>query len=157
VTTDSLEIPKTSFRNFNLCPHCLFHKQPALLQRLCEGMPMISRSDGQSFHFLLADRPLPYPLERSSGLTKKTSISFWYTPLNDFARTLSTIVIMAGPPKNNASLFRKIETIADLLAQELLLRGRLAGLYELFDTLYGPWSVPDYPILFDLPVPKLVC
>ena len=152
---ESPQSTKTSFRNFNLCPHCMFHDQPALLLRLCEGIPMISRSDGQSFHLLLADRPLPYPLARSAGPSKKISISFWYTPPNDFARTLSTIVILASYPRNNSSLFRKIETVADLLAEELLLRGRLTEVYELFEPIYDPKSLREHPGLFDLPLPKV--
>jgi hypothetical protein len=38
-----------------------------------EGIPMISRSDGKTFHLLLADFPARYPAEKASGNTEKTS------------------------------------------------------------------------------------
>lgn len=34
--------------------------------RVCEGVPMSSRSDGKKFHLLPADRPLPYAAEVSA-------------------------------------------------------------------------------------------
>jgi hypothetical protein len=39
---------------------------------------MISRSDGKTFHLLLADRPLPYPAERGEHPTQTVSVCFWY-------------------------------------------------------------------------------
>ena len=48
-------------RNFNPCPHCQLQGRQALLRRPCEGLPMISRSNGESFRLSLADRPVPYP------------------------------------------------------------------------------------------------
>ena len=66
VKYDPLIEEHVAHRNFNLCPHCIHHGEPGLLCRLCESMPMISRSDGKTFHVLLADRPLAYPQERQS-------------------------------------------------------------------------------------------
>lgn len=60
-------VASAPYRNFNLCPHCASTGHPALLGRLCECLPMISRSDGQTFHLLLADRPLPYPSGKLRG------------------------------------------------------------------------------------------
>ena len=49
---------------------------------MCESMPMISRSDGKTFHVLLADRPLAYPQERQSRAPAGAAACFWYcTPL----------------------------------------------------------------------------
>ena len=73
-----LEPSQTEFRNFNVCPHCESNGEEALLSRLSEGIPMISRSDGKTFHLLLADRPLPYPAERGDDPTQTVSVCFWY-------------------------------------------------------------------------------
>jgi hypothetical protein len=73
-----LEPSQTEFRNFNVCPHCESNGEEALLSRLSEGIPMISRSDGKTFHLLLADRPLPYPAERGEHPTQTVSVCFWY-------------------------------------------------------------------------------
>jgi hypothetical protein len=66
---------------------------------------MISRSDGCSFHWLLADRPLRYPNECSS-----------------LTRTIRN---------TRPAVFRLIETVADLLAQNLAQRGKLGQFYDL--------------------------
>ncbi|HXX99939.1 MAG TPA: hypothetical protein VEI54_03400 [Candidatus Limnocylindrales bacterium] len=131
MTTGCLQDTAVIYRNFNLCPHCVFHGQQALLCRLCEGMPMISRSDGKSFHLLLADRPLPYPIERSSGSTGKISVCFWYSHVRHPKSTFSTIVVLTDARTNHPLVFRRIEDVADLLAEELALHGKLAPFYEL--------------------------
>lgn len=128
-----LQESEITYRNFNLCPHCVFQGREALLSRLSEGLPMISRSDGETYHLLLADRPLPYPNERSAGPTQKVSVCFWYSHGRKSTATSSTIVILSGARTNHPALFRRIEMVADLLAEELARFGKLAGFYELFD------------------------
>ena len=130
--TPSAYEAEVAYRNFNLCPHCLEHGEPALLCRLRESLPMISRSDGQRFHLVLADRPLPYPLERSAGPTRRISVCFWYSHVNQPAETRSTIVILRATETNCPEIFRTIETVADLLAAELVRQGCLADFYEFF-------------------------
>lgn len=99
---------------------------------------MISRFDGQRFHLLPADRPLPYPIEKSAGPTKKVSLCFWYSHARRPKCTLSCIVILSGTRTNHPSLYRKIELIADLLAEELIRQGDLAVVYEYFDDTNSP-------------------
>lgn len=128
-----LEQPKIAYRNFNLCPHCAFNGQQSLLCRLCEGLPMISRSDGETFHLLLADRPLPYPAEVTAGASRQISVCFWYSHVRQAQETLSTVVILSDSRTNHPAVFRRIEKVADLLAEELAREGHLAGCYELFE------------------------
>jgi hypothetical protein len=92
---------------------------------------MISRSDGRNFHLLLADRPLPYPAERGGGPTQKISVCFWYLYGTDSIATKSTVVIFEGLFGAKANIFRQIEFIADVLADELLRRQSLAVFYNL--------------------------
>ena len=94
---------------------------------------MISRSDGETYHLLLADRPLPYPNERAAGPTQKVSICFWYSHRNYSNTTFSTIVILSDSRTNHPAVYRRIEIVADLLAEELTRYEQLAELYELFD------------------------
>lgn len=137
MNAQNVQIPEAGFRNFNLCPHCARNGRQALLCRLCEGLPMISRSDGHTFHVLLADRPLPYPIERETGPTRKLSVCFWYSHVHQPDCTFSTIVILAGSRANHPALFRKIELVADLLAEELGRSEKLAEVYELFEEPEG--------------------
>ena len=92
---------------------------------------MISRSDGKSFHLLLADRPLPYPIERAAGVTNKISVCFWYTHRRERATTFSTIVVLPYSKTTQTTVFRAIEVVADMLAEELGRSGHLAEFYEL--------------------------
>jgi hypothetical protein len=64
------------YRNFNEYPHCALHGKQSLLCRLCEGIAMISRSDGKTFHLLLADYPARYPAATASGNTEKNLCMF---------------------------------------------------------------------------------
>jgi hypothetical protein len=130
VTNNFLELDEITFRNFNICPHCAHRGEDALLCRLSEGMPMISRSDGKTFHLLLSDGPIPYPIERKFGKTKRVSVCFWYSHGCDSQSTCSTVVVLPRTSVIQASLFRQIESLADLLSVELLQAGGLAKMYE---------------------------
>jgi len=90
---------------------------------------MISRSDGKDFHLLLADRPLPYPVEREGGRSQQVSVCFWYAYGHDEDLTRSTVVLLPGSVAKNTGIFRQIEWVADLLADELSRRQILAGFY----------------------------
>jgi hypothetical protein len=96
-------------------------------------MPMISRSDGRNFHLLLADRPLPYPAERVAGPTRKVSVCFWYVYGEESRATKSTVVIFECSTGAKERIYRQIEFIADVLADELLRRKELAVFYNLQD------------------------
>ena len=92
---------------------------------------MISRSDGKTFHLLLADRPLPYPAERGEHPTQTVSICFWYVYGEERDTTKSTIVLFESAFGPKANIFRQIEFIADVLADELLRRKTLAAFYNM--------------------------
>jgi hypothetical protein len=99
-------------------------------------MPMISRSDGRDFHLLLADRPLPYPAERVSGPTRTVSVCFWYVYGDETRATKSTVVIFECSTGAKEKIYRQIEFIADVLADELLRRKELAVFYNLQDNSF---------------------
>jgi hypothetical protein len=112
--------PAIVYRNFNLCPHCRHRGRQALLCRLCEGLPMISRSDGESFHLYLADRPIPYPNEIAAGATHRISACYWYSHVRGNDQTRSAVVVLPCAETN----------CADLLAKELSDHAELAEFYE---------------------------
>jgi hypothetical protein len=126
-----LEPSQTEFRNFNVCPHCERIGEEALLSRLSEGMPMISRSDGRNFHLLLADRPLPYPAERDEERTHMISACFWYLYGAGCSATKSTVVLFECTFGGKANIYRQIEFIADGLAEELARRQSLSVFYSM--------------------------
>jgi hypothetical protein len=127
IPVESVEI---NYRNFNLCRHCVGQGEEGLLSRLSESMPMISRSDGKFYHLLLADRPAPYPAERKFKRTQKLSLFFWYSHIGNGTCTRTTVVILP-PSKERVSLFRRIEFVADMLAEKLGSSPELQTMYEL--------------------------
>jgi hypothetical protein len=94
---------------------------------------MISRSDGKSFHLLLADQPLPYPAERGTKHSGLVSVCFWYAHARNGHKTFTSVVVLPGKEKGYAAFFRKVEQAADLLAEELQANSQLSSLYELQD------------------------
>jgi hypothetical protein len=133
MTTECLERPAIAYRNFNVCPHCQSLGQPPFLSRLCESVPMISRSDGSTYHLFLADRPLPYPNERSAGRTQKISAFFWYNHVSRPHAVGSALVTLRSTQTNQPGVFRAIEVVADLLAETLARDGQLKELYDFRD------------------------
>ena len=86
---------------------------------------------------LLADRPLPYPIELASGQAQNVSVCFWYSHVRQPQTNFSTIVILPDSRTCHPAVFRTIETVADLLAEELGRHGHLADFYELFSDSAG--------------------
>ena len=127
---DPLVEEHVAHRNFNLCPHCIHQGEQGLLCRMCESMPMISRSDGKTFHVLLADRPLAYPQERQSQAPAGVSVCFWYCHAATGSTTHASVVILPQARLDQPVLFRLIDSVADLLAGELLHTSHLASLYR---------------------------
>jgi hypothetical protein len=139
---DSDQVLKPWFRNFGVCPHCQKKGAPFLLERLNDAGPIISRSDGESFHLVLGDKPISFPAEKSSGRTATMTAGFWYVS-EPKARSLwagesagtngltqTVVVILRTPPKRGPALMRHLELLADTLAEKITQLGRLATFYE---------------------------
>jgi hypothetical protein len=144
VSDQKLRPSNRPFRNFGICPHCEKKGGPFLLDRLNNVGPMISRSDGESFHLVLGDWPISFPAERSSGRTEMMTAGFWYVTeqkTNSWGarespqptRTTETVVvILRKPPRHGVNLARHLETVADRLADKLARAEELATLYEFY-------------------------
>ncbi len=104
-----------------------------MLRRIREGMPMISRSDGKTFHLLLADRPVPYPAERKSGPSKLVSICFWYSHLTNGRETSTSVVVLPELRHYRGAFYRSVEVVADLLTGRLCHFSRLSEIYDFHD------------------------
>ncbi len=98
---------------------------------MSESMPMISRSDGKNFHLVLADRPLPYPVERHGARSQQLSLCFWYADGRPPSATNSSLVLFPAVSENGHEIYREAEYIADLLAAKLVQEHSLAVLYRL--------------------------
>ena len=122
--------PKLRWMNFNACPHCLANGRLAVVERLHEWGPVISRSDGRLFHIVLGDKPIEYPHERSAGHSDMKSVGFWCLHEANGGSTEAVVVILRRPPIGEISLLRHVEAVADKLFEKLLKSSRLPCLYE---------------------------
>ena len=136
---ESLERLKPSrglFRNFQLCPHCERTGRYPIIERLNEAGPVVSRSDGETFHLVLGDRPISFPAEKSSGRTEMMTAGFWYVKERNKesgempASTETVVVILRKPPAAGVPLMKHLERLADQLAEKLVKPEELATLYE---------------------------
>src|SRR5579859_6106342 len=128
--------PRRLLRNFQVCPHCERLGRQSIVERLDERGPVISRSDGESFHLVLGDRPISYPAEKSSGETGMMTVGFWYVKERRSesgeatASTETVVVILRKPPAAGVPLMKHLEKLADQLAEKLVKPEKLATLYE---------------------------
>ena len=80
---------------------------------------MISRSDGETYHLLLADRPRAYPAELSFR-TSALSLCFMYEHLATGNTTQVALVIRFGGTDCPRLTYRQIADVADRLAGTLM-------------------------------------
>jgi len=124
----------TLLRNFEICPHCERIGRSPLVERLNEAGPVISRSDGITFHLVLGDRPISFPAEKSSGKTEMLTAGYWYMRERSDGSpqvTETVVVLLRRPPgRRGAALMHCLETVADKLAEKLTKPDDLATFYE---------------------------
>lgn len=120
-------------KNFEFCFHSERTGRPSAAERLNETGPIISRSDGESYHLVLGDRTISFPAEESSRKSGRMIAGFWYVKdENDEAAQVTGIVavILRNPPKRGVALRCHVETVADRLAEKFGKSDALATLYE---------------------------
>jgi hypothetical protein len=124
------------FKNFGACPHCQKKGESFLLEQPDEEEPVISRSDGESFHLVSGDTPISFPADKSSGKPAMMTAGFWYVSesrpgspgTGGFTETV--VVVLRNPPKSGTLLRHHLELLADTLAEKIRLEGQLSTFYE---------------------------
>lgn len=123
---------KPRIKNFEFCFHSERNGGPSA-ERPDEASPIISRSDGESYHLALSDRTISFAAEKSSVKGGRLIAGFWYVKdeKDEAAQVTETVaVILRNPPKRGVALMRHVETVADKLAEKLGKTDALATLYE---------------------------
>jgi hypothetical protein len=144
---------KVPYKDFVVGPHCQAKGKNGFLWRLCGLPPSISRSDGESYHLFLNDRPSRYPMERKSQNQGKIFVGFSY--IHDNGRDeISTTGVIFNPGRQ-IYLNLQIRDVADALSSELRRSFHLETLYDLTGDLYRPprwasrvlslWNVRSVP------------
>lgn len=130
-------------RNFINCPHCAFLGKAKLIRPAIHG-PLVSRSDGRSFHLYLEESGL----HRGSSEPKSEPqiyALFRYDLDPRSVKSESTLVIISHAGDDETRKLTKLEEAADLLA-ELLERAEVPRrLYKLTPGRLSPQTTfPDF-------------
>src|SRR5690348_2657386 len=120
------------FKNFTVCPHCEKKGRASVVKALNESGAVISRSDGESFHIVLGDRPIVFPLEKPSSRRTVVTAGFWYvSERNGMEKAFTnTVVVLLRTRLRGAPLLNRLELVADRLAERLAKTGRLETAYD---------------------------
>lgn len=116
-------------KNFTNCPHCAFLGKVKLIRPAIHG-PLVSRSDGRSFHLHLEECSLH---RRSSEPASEPQIYalFRYDLDPCSVKSESTLVIIPNAGDDETRAQAKLEEAADLLAGFLECAEVPRGLYKL--------------------------
>lgn len=120
---------KPFFNDFKVCPHCERKGRPSVVESLDKSGAVISRSDGESFHLVLGDRPIVF---RLSGKPATMTAGFWYISEREGADQAftRTVVVTMRTPVGGLPLLNRLERVADLLAERLARAGQLETYYD---------------------------
>lgn len=120
---EKLKPARGLFRNFHCCPHCEKNGSNPFIERIDISAPVISRSDGETFHLMLGDRPIEYPAEKSSGKSEMVTAGFWYVKdMNDDDSNTAfagIVVVRLRKPAGGSGLLQQLEIVADKLAEKI--------------------------------------
>ena len=114
--------------NFKVCPHCQANGRLGSIEGPSDCGHIISRSDGLSFHLVLGDRPIAYPLKREQNGIRMVSVGFWYVHEANSAAMESAVVMLRKVQP--FELFAQLEVVADKLYQKLCESSHLSLVYE---------------------------
>jgi hypothetical protein len=120
------------FKNFTVCPHCEKKGRTSVVKPLNQSGVVISRSDGESFHVFLGDRPIAFPSERRSRKTTSIAAGFLYVSERNGIENAftNTVVVLLRTSLRGARLLSRLELVADRLAKLLAKMGQLETTYE---------------------------
>jgi hypothetical protein len=125
--------PAQMNKNFSTCPHCKSTGRPGIVVRITENTPLISRSDGATFHLFLQDGPTPQYGE-SGGLVEGRALAhFRYAQDNLRLQSEPVAIVLNTFEKNRYEVVKQIEDLADLLAERLQSGQRLSLAYSFKD------------------------
>jgi len=117
---DNLKPVRGLFRNFHCCPHCEKNGRNPFVDWMNDSAPVISRSDGETFHLVLGDRPIEYPHEKSSGKSEMVTAGFWYVKDIDCKTEFAgTVVVMLRKRADKTELLHQLEIVADRLVEKI--------------------------------------
>jgi hypothetical protein len=119
----------SNYKNFSSCPHCAAKGDSGMIVRMTESSPLISRSDGSTYHLFLQDGP--NRRYRSSGelIAGELIATFRYAHDKFSLRSEQLRIFIKNPGQSNDEITKQLEDVADRLAVALQGGSKLARLY----------------------------
>ncbi len=119
------------YKDFSVCPHCQAKGMPGHVLPATVNTPLVSRSDGTSFHLFLQSGPTPCPAPGGGFISGQVVAHFRYAldPAGITSGPISVIVKHAGASQQ--ILLNQIREAADRLAEILQAGKKLEPGYEL--------------------------
>jgi hypothetical protein len=133
-------------RNFIHCPHCAFRGKPRLIRPATHRTPLVSRSDGRTFHVYLEESGL-HTRSSDSQSERQVSALFRYDLDPCSVRAESTLVMIPDVGDDDVRTQIRLEEAAELLA-ELLARAEVPR--RLYTMASGRLSSAATPSGFDM-------
>lgn len=116
-------------KNFSTCPHCVAEGDPGMIVRMTSSIPLISRSDGSTYHLFLQDGPNPR-YGQSGGLIAGQLIATFRFDQDKYAVKSEPLrIFMKNPGHSHDEVTKQIEDVADRVAAVLQDGDKLARSY----------------------------
>jgi Family of unknown function (DUF6338) len=130
VTVTEPQIEST-LRNFTTCAHCSLHGLPARVVRAGRDTPLISRSDGKTYHLFLFDGPRQLSDKTKNSLSNSVLVNFRYALDSLKISNRSVLAFLTGAPNQSRDeTVKMIEAFADKLEATLKEGKPLASIYR---------------------------
>ncbi len=103
-----------------------------MLRRVQESTPLVSRSDGETFHLYLQNGPLPQ-LAAGGAPTGNMLAYFRYASDANRSNRDTVALLLSAADKTPPAVLRELEAAADVLAARLAASASLAYAYSFID------------------------
>jgi hypothetical protein len=124
----AVDHPSTE-KNFTNCPHCAANKRPSRLVRVDDTTPVISRTDGHSYHIFLLYGPPNLP-PRSEKPARATRLLHFRYALDKFNLTNDPVIVQMGEVSDEKKYLKALESIVDKFEEELRHGRKLVPFYS---------------------------
>lgn len=101
--------------NFRVCKHCLLNGRPGLLPRVTKDTPVISRSDGRSYHIYLQYGPTLQPSPVGAVIPGVYLVHFRYA-LDSKNLLDEPVIVVINPVLQPYPVIKIVEIVTDKLA-----------------------------------------
>ena len=106
-------------RNFTVCRHCILNGKPGRLPRISADTPVVSRSDGRSYHLYLQLGPRLQPSPTGANLSGKYLAHFRYSLDSQKKNNEPVTVLIKAKFQTPSRVLELVEKFADTIAREL--------------------------------------